>query len=116
VQALTHAGEAELKRKRPERAVSQYEAALRLVPEHRPSLRALADLALEREEKREAAQYLRRLADSSGEKAERAQLYEQMGDIYKGLGAGDEARHKGSLGRRDGHGVIRLEGQLLRSV
>ncbi len=91
-QGLARAAQSELKLKRPERAVALYEAALGLSAEHRPSLRALADLALERGEKRQAVQYLRRLAESSGERAERAQLFEQMGDLYQGLEDPAEAR------------------------
>jgi tetratricopeptide (TPR) repeat protein len=41
----------------------------------------MADLALERGEKGTAAQHLRRLADGSGDRAERATLLEQLGDI-----------------------------------
>jgi tetratricopeptide (TPR) repeat protein len=92
VQGLAHAAQAEIKVKRPERALPLYEAALRLVPDHRLSLRALADLALERGEKRDAATYLRRLAESSGEREEKAHLFEQLGDIYKGLDDVAESR------------------------
>src|SRR3954467_10498968 len=69
-----------------------YQAALRLSPDHRPSLKALADLALERGGKREAAQYLRRVAQSSGDRAERVQLFEQLGDLYQALDDQAEAR------------------------
>jgi tetratricopeptide (TPR) repeat protein len=91
-QALTHGAQAEIKLKHPERAVAMYEAALRFSPEHRASLKALADLALERGEKREAAQYLRRVAESSGDRAERVKLFEQLGDLHQGLEDPAEAR------------------------
>ena len=48
--ALTHAAQAEIKLRHPERAIELYEAALTLRAGHRGALRALADLALERGE------------------------------------------------------------------
>src|SRR6185369_9263786 len=84
-QALSHAAQAELRQKRPERAVALYESALRINPDHRTSLRAMADLALERGEKAAAARHLRRLADGSGDRVERAQLLEQLGDILHAI-------------------------------
>jgi golgin subfamily B member 1 len=89
---LARGAQAEMKLKHPERAVAMYQAALRLSPDHRPSLRAMADLALERGEKREAAQYLRKVAESSGDRAERAKLFEQLGDLYQGLDEHEPAR------------------------
>ncbi len=89
---LAHAAQAEIKLKHPERAVALYEAALRLYPEHRMSLRAMADLALERGETRETVQYLRKLGESSGDRAERAKLFEQLGDLLHGLAELFEAR------------------------
>ncbi len=83
--ALAHGAQAEMKLKRPERSVALYEAALRLCPDHRPSLKALADLALERGEARQAAQYLRRVAESSTDRSERAKLFEELGDLYQKL-------------------------------
>jgi tetratricopeptide (TPR) repeat protein len=80
--ALAHAAQAEIKLRRPERAIELYEAAIGLRGGHRPSLRALADLALERGERDKASSYLRRLADESSDRAERAQTLEQLGDLY----------------------------------
>jgi len=80
--ALAHAAQAEVKLRRPERAIELYEAALGLRGGHRASLRALADLALERGEREKASSYLRRLADESSDRAERAQTLEQLGDLY----------------------------------
>ena len=91
-QALSHGAQAEVKLRRPERAIALYEAALRLLPDHTPSIRALADLALERGEKREAATYLRRMAEASGDRAERAALFEQLGDLHSDLGDPAQAR------------------------
>jgi len=88
--ALAHAAQAETKLRRPERAIELYEAAIGLRSGHRPSLRALADLALERGEREKAASYLRRLADESTDRAERAQTLEQLGDLYVELD--DEAQ------------------------
>ncbi len=80
--ALAHAAQAETKLRHPERAIELYEAALGLRGGHRASLRALADLALERGEREKGASYLRRLADESSDRAERAQTLEQLGDLY----------------------------------
>ena len=55
--ALAHAAQAEIKLRHPERAIELYEAALKLRGNHRPTLRALAELALERGEKEKAANY-----------------------------------------------------------
>ncbi len=88
--ALAHAAQAETKLRRPERAIDLYESALQLRGGHRASLRALADLALERGEKDKAASYLRRLADESSDRVERAQTFEQLGDQY--LELDDEAQ------------------------
>ena len=88
--ALAHAAQAEIKLRRPERAIELYEAAIGLRGGHRASLRALADLALERGEREKASSYLRRLADESSDRAERAQTLEQLGDLYVELD--DEAQ------------------------
>jgi tetratricopeptide (TPR) repeat protein len=78
--ALTHAAQAEIKLRHPERAIELYEAALSLRAGHRGALRALADLALERGERRKAASYLRRIAEESADRDERAQTFERLGD------------------------------------
>jgi golgin subfamily B member 1 len=83
--ALAHAAQAETKLRRPERAIDLYESALKLRGGHRASLRALADLALERGEKEKAASYLRRIAEESSDRVERAQTFEQLGDQYMEL-------------------------------
>ncbi|HEY5285304.1 MAG TPA: tetratricopeptide repeat protein, partial [Polyangia bacterium] len=77
-QALTHAASAELKLRRPERAAALHEAALRFSPSHPQTLRALADLAIERGDKLEAALSLRRVAESSADGGERVQIFEQI--------------------------------------
>ena len=60
-QALTHGALSELRLKRPDRAAVLNEAALRFSPSHPQTLRALADLAIERGDKLEAAHSLRRV-------------------------------------------------------
>ncbi len=91
-QALTHAAQAELKLRRPERAAALHEAALRFSPSHPQTLRALADLAIERGDKLEAARSLRRVAESSADRNERVQIFEQIGDLQLALGNKDAAR------------------------
>jgi tetratricopeptide (TPR) repeat protein len=91
-QALTHAAQAELKLRRPERAAALNEAALRFAPSHPQTLRALADLAIERGDKLEAARSLRRVAESSADRSERVQIFEQIGDLQLALGNKEAAR------------------------
>ena len=91
-QALTHAAESELKLRRPERAAALHEAALRFSPSHPQTLRALADLAIERGDKLEAARALRKVAESSANRSERVQIFEQIGDLQLSLGNKDAAR------------------------
>ena len=91
-QALTHAAQAELKLRRPERAAALHEAALRFAPSHPQTLRALADLAIERGEKLEAARSLRRVAECSADRQEQVQIFEQIGDLHLALGSKDAAR------------------------
>jgi tetratricopeptide (TPR) repeat protein len=79
--ALAHAAQAEIKLRHPERAIDLYESALKLRGSHRPTLRALAELALERGEKQKAAIYLRRLAEEASDRMERAQMFERLGDL-----------------------------------
>ena len=77
--ALAHGAQSEIKLRRPERAIALYEAALRLRNGHGPSLRALADLALERGEKPQAAIYLRRMAEASSDRAPSARIARAAG-------------------------------------
>ena len=91
-QALTHAAQAELKLRKPERAAALHEAALRFSPSHPQTLRALADLAIERGDKLEAARSLRRVAESSAEGDEQVQIFEQIGDLQLSLGNQDASR------------------------
>ena len=90
--ALVHGALAELRQKRPERAAALHEAALRLSPSHPQTLRALADLAIERGDKLEAARSLRLVAESCGDPAEQCGLYEQIGDLQLALGNTGAAR------------------------
>jgi len=91
-EGLAHAAAAELRLKRPERAIGLFQAALGLSPDHRGALQALADLALERSEPEEAARHLRRLAEGSGDRQERARLFEKLGDVLATTGDGAGAR------------------------
>jgi tetratricopeptide (TPR) repeat protein len=91
-EGLAHAAEAELRQKRPERALVLYQGALRLCPDHQAALRALSELALARGEQREAALYLKRLAEAGGDRAERARLYQQLGDVLAMVGDAEGAR------------------------
>jgi tetratricopeptide (TPR) repeat protein len=79
--ALAHAAQAEIKLRHPERAIELYELALKLRGNHKPTLRALAEVALERGEKEKASIYLRRIAEDSSDRAERAQMFERLGDL-----------------------------------
>jgi tetratricopeptide (TPR) repeat protein len=80
--ALAHAAQAEVKLRHPERAIDLYESALKLRGGHLPTLRALADLALERGEKQKATSYLRRIAEAASDRGERGQAFERLGDLY----------------------------------
>jgi tetratricopeptide (TPR) repeat protein len=90
--ALAHGAMAELRQKRPERAAALHAAALHLSPSHPQTLRALADLAIERGDKLEAARSLRQVAESCGDPAEQGRLYEQIGDLHLSLGNTGAAR------------------------
>jgi golgin subfamily B member 1 len=90
--ALAHGALAELRQKRPERAAAMHEAALKLSPHHPQTLRALADLAIERGDKLEAARSLRLVAESNGDPVEQCGLYDQIGDLYLALGDTSAAR------------------------
>ena len=94
--ALAHAAQAEIKLRHPDRAVDLYEIALKLRGNHRPTLRALAELALERGEKEKAANFLRRIAEDSSDRMERAQMFERLGDLC--LELNDEAQALGAFG------------------
>jgi len=91
-QALTHAAQSELKLRKPERAAALHEAALRFSPSHPQTLRALAELAMDRGDKLEAARSLRRVAESSADSDEQVQIFEQIGDLQLSLGNKDVAR------------------------
>lgn len=88
--ALAHAAQAEVKLRRPERALSHYEAALKLRAGHTPSLEALSQIALEAGDKAQARTLLERLAENTPDRERRVVLLEQIGDLY--LEAGDTAQ------------------------
>ena len=108
--ALAHGAMAELRQKRPERAAALHEAALRLSPSHPQTLRALADLAIERGDKLEAARSLRLVAESCGDPAEQCRLYEQIGDLHLALGNMAAAREAYE------EAVARIEADTLEQV
>ena len=89
---LAHAAQAEVKLRRPERALAFYEAALGLRANHAPSVRALADLALERGDRDTARAYLERLVDGTGDRESRAAVLESLGDLYRQAGETERAR------------------------
>ena len=89
---LAHAAQAEMKLRRPERALALYESALALAPNHGPSLRALADVALERGEKGTARTYLERLVEATGDREARMALLQQLGDLYLDASERERAR------------------------
>ncbi len=108
--ALAHGALAELRQKRPERAAAMHEAALKLSPHHPQTLRALADLAIERGDKLEAARSLRLVAESSGDPAEQCGLFEQIGDLYLALGNTSAAReaYEAAVARLPGDDVAHI--------
>jgi tetratricopeptide (TPR) repeat protein len=108
--ALAHGAMAELRQKRPERAAALHESALRLSPSHPQTLRALADLAIERGDKLEAARSLRLVAESCGDPAEQRRLYEQIGDLHLALGNMAAAREAYE------EAVARIEADTLEQV
>ncbi|HEX2660055.1 MAG TPA: tetratricopeptide repeat protein, partial [Polyangia bacterium] len=89
---LAHAAQAEVKLRRPERALGFYESALALRANHPPSIRALAELALERGDKATARSYLERLVDGSGDRETRLAVLDRLGDLYHEAGETDRAR------------------------
>jgi tetratricopeptide (TPR) repeat protein len=89
---LARGAQAEIKLRRPERAMALYESALALYPAHAPALRAVADLALERGDKDAARGYLERLVEATTEKEARLALLEQLGDLHADAGDPTAAR------------------------
>lgn len=89
---LAHAAQAEIKLRRPERALAFYESALRLRANHPPSARALADMALERGDRDTARAYLERLIEGTGDRESRAAVFESLGDLYRQEGEKARAR------------------------
>lgn len=90
--ALAHGAQAEIKLRRPERALALYEAALRLRAGHAPSLRALADLALEHGDAARAIDHLRALGEAASDREEKTRIWEQIGDLEKAREDAEAAR------------------------
>lgn len=80
-QGLYHAGLAEVRSLRPDKAEALYARALELRPSYAPALQALAELSLEHNDPRRAAELLTRQATATDEPAERVRLFEALGDM-----------------------------------
>src|SRR5689334_12483585 len=80
-QGLYHAALAEIRSLRPEKAPPLYARALELKPNYGPALQALAELAMEQNDHRKAADLLTRQATATEEPAERMRLFEALGDM-----------------------------------
>ncbi len=80
-QGLYHAALAEIRSLRPEKAPPLYLRALELKPNFAPALAALAELAMEQGDHRQASDLLTRQAQSTDDPAEKLRLYEALGDM-----------------------------------
>ena len=78
---LYHAALAEIRSLRPEKAPPLYARALELRPSYAPALQAMAELAMEQNDPRKAADLLTRQAMATEEPAERMRLFEALGDM-----------------------------------
>ena len=80
-QGLYHAALAEIRSLRPEKAPPLYARALELRPNYAPALQAMAELAMEQNDPRRAADLLTRQAMATDDPAERMRLFEALGDM-----------------------------------
>ena len=80
-QGLYHAALAEIRSLRPEKAPPLYARALELKPNYTPALQALAEIAMEQGEHKQAADLLTRQATATEDPAERMRLFEALGDM-----------------------------------
>lgn len=78
---LYHAALAEIRSLRPEKAPPLYARALELRPNYAPALQAMAELAMEQNDPKKAADLLTRQAMATEEPAERMRLLEALGDM-----------------------------------
>lgn len=80
-QGLYHAALAEIRSLRPEKAQPLYLKALELKPNFAPALQALAEVAMEQGDHRQASDLLTRQAAATDDPAEKMRLYEALGDM-----------------------------------
>ncbi|MEZ4360851.1 MAG: hypothetical protein R3B48_11780 [Kofleriaceae bacterium] len=80
-QGLYHAALAEIRSLRPEKAQPLYLRALELKPNFAPALQALAEVAMEQGDHRQASDLLTRQAAATDDPAEKMRLYEALGDM-----------------------------------
>lgn len=80
-QGLYHAALAEIRSLRPEKAQPLYHKALELKPNFAPALQALAEVAMEQGDYRQASDLLTRQAAATDEPSEKMRLYEALGDM-----------------------------------
>ncbi|MCC6748811.1 MAG: hypothetical protein IT371_14220 [Deltaproteobacteria bacterium] len=81
-EALYCAGQCERRLRRPERALPYFEAAVALFEDHVPSLKELANAALEAGQVAKAAALMRRVALATTERAERQRLLRSLATLY----------------------------------
>ncbi len=79
-EAVYHGALAELKLRRPERALPLLEAAVRIHPQHTAALGLLAERALERRRSARGLELLERQAAATRDPAERALRFERVAD------------------------------------
>ncbi|HRC55473.1 MAG TPA: hypothetical protein PKU97_06075, partial [Kofleriaceae bacterium] len=80
-QGLYHAALAEIRSLRPEKAQPLYQKALELKPNFAPALQAMAEIAMEQGDHRQASDLLTRQAAATDDPAEKLRLYEALGDM-----------------------------------
>ncbi len=90
-QGIYHAALAEIRSLRPEKAPPLYARALELRPNYAPALQAMAELAMEQNDPKRAADLLTRQAMATDDPAERMRLFEALGDMALMM-LSDEAR------------------------
>ena len=78
---IYHAALAEIRSLRPEKAPPLYARALELRPNYAPALQAMAELAMEQNDPKRAADLLTRQAMATDDPAERMRLFEALGDM-----------------------------------
>ncbi len=90
--ALSYCGQAHQKNKQPDKARAAFESALLFAADEKTALEALADFAVEAGDRVAAADYLRKVVDTSHDRAEKARLLERIGDLHGERGDTEQAR------------------------